>query len=79
MSRGMTVPCTYPSSSISAPDGHDPGADRISETASVLALGLMRLRARKSSRIAPERGESSLHFSAAKSGDPARIERENRE
>jgi hypothetical protein len=26
-----------------------------------------------------DRGESSLHFSAAESGDPARIGRENRE
>ena len=52
---------------------------RIFEVAELLAAGLMRLAARKSSRIARKRGESSLHFSAAESGDPARIGRENRE
>jgi hypothetical protein len=53
--------------------------ERLAQIASILALGLMRLQARKSSRIGPDRGESSLHFSPAESGDPARIERENRE
>jgi hypothetical protein len=52
---------------------------RVAEIATLLATGLMRLQARKSSRIVPERGESSLHFSAAESGDPARLGRENRE
>jgi hypothetical protein len=75
----MAASSSYPSSSIPAPDSHGSGADRIPEIAEFLALGLMRLQARKSSRIARDRGESSLHFSAAESGDPARIGRENRE
>jgi len=53
--------------------------ERLAQIAGLLVSGLMRLQARKSSRIMPERGESSLHFSAAESGDPARIGRENRE
>jgi hypothetical protein len=44
------------------------GADRIVEIASILAAGLMRLRARKSSGFSPETGESSLHFSPPESG-----------
>jgi len=53
--------------------------ERLGQIASILASGLMRLQARKSSRIVPECGESSLHFSAAESGDPARTGQENRE
>jgi hypothetical protein len=53
--------------------------ERLAEVASTLAVGLMRLQARKSSQISPPAGESSLHFSPAESGDPARIGRENRE
>jgi hypothetical protein len=45
----------------------------------ILVIGLMRLQAGKSSQTFPVGGESSLHFSAAESGDPARIGRENRE
>jgi len=64
--------------SISPTDSGEPNA-RLKEVTDILAAGLMRLQARKSSRIAPDRGESSLHFSAAESGDPAQIGRENRE
>lgn len=75
----MATPASYPLSGISVPDERGSGADRISEIAELLALGLMRLQARKSSRIGPDRGESSLHFSPAESGDPARAGSENRE
>jgi hypothetical protein len=44
------------------------GNKRISEIAEILAAGLTRLEARKSSRKPPEFGESSLHFSPDQSG-----------
>jgi hypothetical protein len=62
-----------PSGDSGNPNGH------LREITDILALGLLRLHARKSSRNSPQTGESSLHFSAAESGDPARIGRENRE
>jgi hypothetical protein len=37
-------------------------AERLDETAEILAAGLMRLRARKSSSISGDRGESCLDF-----------------
>jgi hypothetical protein len=43
------------------------------EIADLLALGLMRAAARKSSRISPHTGESSLDLTPAKSGHPTRI------
>jgi hypothetical protein len=46
-------------------------SDRLSEIAEILALGLMRLEARKSSRKPTRSEESSLHFSADQSGDAA--------
>ena len=42
--------------------------ERIAEIASILALGLMRLRARKSSQLSPDGGESLLDFTPGKSG-----------
>ena len=42
--------------------------ERISEIVQILAGGLMRLKARKSSRKPAEFGESSLHFSPDQSG-----------
>jgi hypothetical protein len=47
---------------------------RLSELAEILAAGLMRLRARKSSGLCPDNGETSLHFSRHQSGhaDPSR-------
>jgi len=42
----------------------------VDEIAEILAADLMRLRGRKSSQIAPNQEESSLHISPAKSGDP---------
>jgi hypothetical protein len=50
--------------------GNDPIAnERISEIAEILAVGLTRLAARKSSRKPAEFGESSLHFTLEQSGD----------
>jgi hypothetical protein len=43
-------------------------AERLSEIAEILALGLQRLRARKSSPLSGDRGESSLHSGADRSG-----------
>jgi hypothetical protein len=53
-------------------------AERLDEIAEILATGLMRLRARKSSPLSRDPGESSLDFSAdQRSHAPAR-EREGR-
>jgi hypothetical protein len=43
-------------------------AERLAEIAEILAAGLMRLLARKSSQTAAHCGESSLHFSPDQSG-----------
>jgi hypothetical protein len=43
--------------------------DHLTEIAEILAGGLMRLAARKSSRKSAEIGESSLHFTPDQSGD----------
>jgi hypothetical protein len=43
-------------------------AERLEEIADILAAGLMRLRARKSSQISGDPGESSLDFSADQRG-----------
>ncbi len=45
------------------------GNDRLSEICEILAAGLARLEARKSSRKSAEIGESSLHFTPDQSGD----------
>ena len=50
-------------------------AERFAEIAEILAAGLMRLMARKSSPISADVGESSLDFSAAESGHPTPVER----
>jgi hypothetical protein len=42
--------------------------ERLSEIAEILAAGLMRLRARKSSQISADCGESSVDFSGHQSG-----------
>jgi hypothetical protein len=44
-------------------------SDRLDEIADILAAGLSRLEARKSSRKSAEIGESSLHFTPDQSGD----------
>lgn len=43
--------------------------ERIAEIAEILALGLMRLRARQSSQLSRLTRESSLDFTAHQSGD----------
>jgi hypothetical protein len=52
-------------------------ADAIIELAEILATGLMRLQARKSSEVCSDSGESSLHISAGKSGHPNSTKGEN--
>jgi len=52
--------------------------DRLSEIAEILAAGLMRLRARKSSQISPDSGESSLALSGHQSGHGDPNSRETR-
>ena len=48
---------------------------RIGEIAEILAAGLMRLMARKSSPISADPGDSSLDFSATESGHSSPVER----
>jgi hypothetical protein len=55
------------SSKITGTDAE--GGERLSEIADILAAGLTRLEARKSSRKSAEFGESSLHFTPDQSGD----------
>jgi hypothetical protein len=43
-------------------------AERLDEISEILAAGLMRLRARKSSPLSPDHGESSLDFSPDQGG-----------
>lgn len=43
-------------------------AERLDEVADILAVGLIRLKARKSSRLSADRGESSVDFMARQSG-----------
>lgn len=49
--------------------------DRLTEIAELLALGLMRLRARQSSGLSARAGESSLHFPPEQSGAASPIVR----
>jgi hypothetical protein len=49
--------------------------ERLDEIAEILAAGLMRLVARKSSPIFADTGDSSLDFSATESGHPNPVER----
>jgi hypothetical protein len=49
-------------------------AERLSEIAEILAVAVMRLRARKSSEMSGENGEFSLDISATQSSHPTRIE-----
>lgn len=43
-------------------------AERLDEVAAILAAGLVRLRARQSSRLSANLGDSCLDFSESKSG-----------
>ena len=51
-------------------------AERLDEIAEILSAGLMRLRARKSSPLFPDHGESSLDFSPDQRGHARPRERE---
>jgi hypothetical protein len=51
-------------------------AERLDEIADILAAGLMRLRARKSSSLSRDPGESSLDFSPGQRGHAQPRERE---
>jgi hypothetical protein len=53
-------------------------AERLDEIAEILAAGLMRLRARKSSPLSRDRGESSLDFSPDQRGHARGRERKVR-
>ena len=53
--------------------------DRLIEIAEILAAGLMRAAARKSSRLSPSAGESSLDFMGAESGHPTQFASEKLE
>jgi hypothetical protein len=55
---------------------HMTAAERLDEIADILAAGLMRLRARKSTPLSRDSGESSLDFSADQRGHAAPRERE---
>jgi hypothetical protein len=44
------------------------GKERLAEATRILALGLVRLHARQSSRLSELAGESSLHFPTGRSG-----------
>ncbi len=50
---------------------HGAAQERIAELADMLAAGLIRVQARKSSEKPQQTGESSLDFSGTKSGHPA--------
>jgi hypothetical protein len=73
MSGSMAASSSSTPSYTDEAEDRSSGMGRTAEIAALLAAGLMRLRARKSSRIATDSGESSLHFSAAESGDPAGV------
>jgi hypothetical protein len=49
--------------------------ERLSEIAEILAAGLMRVVARKSSPISADTGESSLDISGHQSGHPTPVDR----
>jgi hypothetical protein len=51
--------------------------DTLNEIAEILAAGLMRLQARKSSVKSADFGDSSLHFSPDRSGHPEGFPSEN--
>lgn len=56
--------------SLLHPD-HMTSADRLAELGQILAAGLMRLHARKSSPLSADRGDSSVDFLPDRSGHAA--------
>jgi hypothetical protein len=66
----MVAAMERPRHQSSGSAGDEPGSKaRIAEIGEILAIGLSRLEARKSSRKPAEFGESSLHFTPDQSGD----------
>jgi hypothetical protein len=67
--RVMQLPNPIPPSRMTAPE-------RLAEIAEILAAGLMRLRARQSTHLSPDCGESSLDCPGNQSGhaDPNSLE-----
>jgi hypothetical protein len=61
----MTIPKAGPTAT--AAEQMTP-TDRLAELSQILALGLMRLHARKSSRLSADRGDSSVDFLPDQSG-----------
>jgi hypothetical protein len=61
----MMTPRTHPENS----------AKHLSEISEILAAGLMRLMARKSSQISTDTGDVSLDFSATESAHPTSVDR----
>jgi hypothetical protein len=59
-----------------APSAMTP-AERRAELVRILALGLIRLRARQSSELSDRTGESSLHFPPDRSGHAKPADRRN--
>jgi hypothetical protein len=61
-----------PATPIAMPNGLDPNGmsdqERIAEICSILAAGLVRLHARKSTHLSADRGESWLDSTADRSG-----------
>jgi hypothetical protein len=66
------------SSTNSIEAGRMSAAERLAEIAEILALGLVRLKLRKSSELFRDSGESSLHFTPAKSSHATRTEKAGR-
>ena len=62
---------------MSKPFHYDSGSqgEHLDEIAEILAAGLMRVVAQKSSPISADTEESSLDFSATESGHPTPVER----
>jgi hypothetical protein len=56
-----------------------PARQQLAQIAEILAAGLMRALAKKSSQMSPAGGESSLDISAAESGHPSPYRSENSE
>jgi hypothetical protein len=64
-----------PSSRLAVTDAD--GGERLAEITEILAVGVSRLAARKSSQKSEEIGESSLHFTPDQSGDAPPCSAEN--
>jgi len=68
----------HPANPIATPNGLDPhrmsAEARIAEIGRILAAGLIRIRARQSSALSVDRGDSCLDFPPGKSGADATMD-----